>query len=108
VAIDNDPDALRNARENVRRNDVPVEVLAADLAELRLKPADIVLANLTGAVLQRSARRLRRFAAPGGVLIVSGFGAADLVDVRAALGGTIQSARSANDEWVAAVLTLGP
>ena len=39
VAVDNDPDALRNARENIERNDVTVEVLEADLSVLSLEPA---------------------------------------------------------------------
>ena len=36
-------------------------------------PADIVLANLTGGLILRTARQLGELVAPGGLLIVSGF-----------------------------------
>ena len=35
--------------------------------------ADVVMANLTGALLERSAATLGELVAPGGLLIVSGF-----------------------------------
>jgi ribosomal protein L11 methyltransferase len=75
VAMDEDPEALRNARENVTRNGVSavVDVREADLAEFQADPADVVLANLTAGVLERHAGRLAGLVADGGVLIVSGF-----------------------------------
>ena len=81
TAIDNDPDALRNARENVERNEVDVELLESDLAALHTAPADIVLANLTAAVLQRFSSAIRKLVIPAGTLIVSGFGPPDVDDV---------------------------
>lgn len=71
VAVDNDPDALAAARENVQRNGVSVELLLVDLRQAMLERADVVVANLTGALLQRSAAILSALAR-GGVLIVSG------------------------------------
>jgi ribosomal protein L11 methyltransferase len=73
LALDNDPDALRSARENVARNGVDVDVREGDLACLDAPAADIVLANLTSAVLRRLAGSLARLAAPDGAVILSGF-----------------------------------
>lgn len=71
VAVDNDPDAIAAARANVHRNTVTVDLRIVDLERTSLPAADVVLANLTGATLQRSAGTLASLA-PGGVLIVSG------------------------------------
>ena len=59
VGVDNDPDALHNARENADRNGARVEFVEADLEAWRSEPADLVVANLTGAVLLRYAGVLR-------------------------------------------------
>jgi ribosomal protein L11 methyltransferase len=71
VGLDNDPDAIAAARNNVRRNDAEVELRLADLARDDIPDADVVLANLTGAALQQSAAKLASLAR-GGTLIVSG------------------------------------
>jgi len=75
VAIDNDADALDNARDNVRRNggEEAVTIRETDLSSASLEQADVVIANLTGALIQRQADSLRRFVGPDGTLIVSGF-----------------------------------
>jgi ribosomal protein L11 methyltransferase len=73
VAIDSDPDALACARENLSDN-APA-VVSFDVADLRtapLDPADLVLANLTGAVLVHNAERLAALVVAGGNLVVSG------------------------------------
>jgi ribosomal protein L11 methyltransferase len=112
VAIDEDPEALRSARENVARNDVAhtVTLIEADLgaaSAVVVRPADVVLANLTGAVLQRYADRLASFVAPGGRLIVSGFGPDELAAVLEALHA--DSARQASEgEWAAALTVTTP
>lgn len=88
VAVDCDPDALLNARENIERNGAAraVEVLEADLEALVIDPADLVLANLTSAMLQRYAANLANHVRPDGCLIVSGFGPDELSDVERAFG----------------------
>ena len=106
IAIDQDPDALRNARDNVERNGAEVELLEGDLARISVAPADVVLANLTSAVLQRLADSLKRLVRTGGVLIVSGFSPGDLDDVARALNGAQSQALLAG-EWAAASLTIG-
>ena len=71
LGLDNDPDAIAAARDNVARNEVEVELRLSDLANDDFPVADVVLANLTGAALQRGAARLAALAR-GGMLIVSG------------------------------------
>jgi ribosomal protein L11 methylase PrmA len=105
VAIDNDPDALRNARDNVDRNGVEVHVREADLSTLESAAADVVLANLTASVLQRFADPLRALVRPHGVLILSGFSPEDVSDVTSALHGS--TARIVEDgAWAAARLEM--
>jgi ribosomal protein L11 methyltransferase len=74
LGIDHDPDALQSARENLALNpDVRhVELAIADLAAGDLPYADVVTANLTGALLARSAAALLHAIGPGGTLILSG------------------------------------
>lgn len=75
LALDNDPDALQAARDNVAGNAVGARVRCerADLTTARLPVADVVVANLTGAILTAGLDRLIECVAPGGVLVVSGF-----------------------------------
>ena len=74
VGIDVDPDALDNARENAGLNGVSDRVRfdEGDFRAMSMS-ADIVMANLTGALLEKSAHTLARAVTPGGCLIVSGF-----------------------------------
>ena len=103
VGIDHDADAIQAARENLDRNPRArnVEFVDADLVTLRGGPFDLVAANLTGALLVRSAPRLLDLAAAGGHLILSGF----LVDERDAIAAAFRSAtivwERREDEWAA-------
>jgi ribosomal protein L11 methyltransferase len=63
--------------------------------------ADIVTANLTGAVLVREARRLLALVAPGGRLIVSGLLATEREEVAAALSPGRIDWESTEAGWVA-------
>jgi ribosomal protein L11 methyltransferase len=103
-ALDNDADALQNARENIERNRAAgsIEVLEVDLATVALRPADIVLANLTAAVLQRHASALKRLLADDGVLIVSGFSGEEAEEVARTFGTTTEEVLR-EGEWAAAV-----
>lgn len=75
TAIDNDPDAIENARENIAANQVDAAVQAhvVDFTRTKVEPADLVTANLTGTLLARHAEDLARLVRPGGTLIASGF-----------------------------------
>ena len=105
TAMDNDSDALHNARENVERNAVIVEIVQADLAAFTAAPADIVVANLTAAVLRHHASTLRRLVAPHGVLIISGFSPEELADVTAPFDAR-EVRTAAEAEWAAAMLRV--
>jgi ribosomal protein L11 methyltransferase len=74
TGIDHDPDAIQSARENLELNrDVrSVTFDLADLSAARLPAADVVTANLTGALLVRSSSAVLAAVRPGGTLILSG------------------------------------
>ena len=106
-AIDVDPDAIENARENIARNGVTgqVEAHVRDLADPALAPSDLVLANLTGTLLARHATALERLVKRRGVLIAAGFTVDErslVEDAFAPRFGVIESAEE--DGWWAFVL----
>ncbi len=68
IGCDIDPDAVRIARERV---DGPMFVGSADA--VRSQWADVVVANIDAATLERIADELGRVRKPGSTLIVSGF-----------------------------------
>ena len=105
VAMDNDPDAIQNARENVDRNGAAdgIDLRCEDLSAFTAAPANIVTANLTAAVLELHAASLRRLVRPGGVLIVSGFSPQELPGVAAAFAAPV-SQSVVEGEWVAAAI----
>ena len=109
IAIDNDPDALRNAQDNVARNGASdgVEVANLDLASASLERADLVLANLTASVLQRHAAALQQLVVEGGVLILSGFSGEDIEDVVGAFHATAHETRVEGD-WAAVRIRASP
>ena len=107
-AIDADPEAIENARENIVRNGVAriVEAHVRDLVETPLPPADVVIANLTGGLLAHHAGRLAALVRPSGSLIVAGFTADERETVAAAFSDTLAVSESAEeDDWWAFVLT---
>ena len=116
LAVDNDPDALQNARENIERNGASgaIEVVELDLSAasegskggwhlLSIEPGDIVLANLTPAVLTRFSSALLGLVGAGGILIASGFGSGELDEIAQALGARSQQVMT-EGEWVAVEL----
>jgi ribosomal protein L11 methyltransferase len=106
VGIDNDPDALANARDNASLNDIGDRVTFAegDFRDATIG-ADIVLANLTGGLLERSAAKLSELVVPGGFLVVSGFMGSEKAAVVPALERflTLQTIAQ-EEEWMCATL----
>lgn len=104
IAIDIDPDALDNARENAALNAVQesVTLKEGDFREESAR-ADLVLANLTGALLERAAQKLADLVEPGGQLVVSGFTYPETGSVVPALEA-VASLRTLEreDEWMCA------
>ena len=112
IGVERDPDALRNAGENVERNRVAgtIEFIAADLTSATAQlasigDADVVTANLTGLFFTAHAPAVLRRVAPGGLLIASGFTDDEEAGVRAALRATCTVvARETEDDWVGLAL----
>src|SRR5262245_57796160 len=102
IGIDSDADAIQAARENLALNgearNVSFEVV--DLAAAPLPAADVLTANLTGALLMRSASILLDALRPGGTLILSGILAGERDDVAAAFRSARGVWEGAEDEWV--------
>jgi len=105
--IDYDEDALTSARESVAVNGLSgrIRLRAADIRSDRTAAADVVTANLTGALLVAVAPELASIADAGGSLILSGFQpleAASVVDAFAPFA-TVASL-IVDGEWHAAHL----
>jgi len=112
-AIDNDPDALASAGENVQANGAAatVRLMEAGLSTVDRRDAgyDVMLANLTGATLSREASTLARLGHPGTRLVVSGIEQDEAADVIASLtkAGWQLESRMDEDGWVGLELSLG-
>lgn len=107
-AIDSDPDAIENARENIDANGVGanVEAHVDDLLTTTTAPADLVTANLTGSLLSQHAGDLARLVRPRGSLIVSGFNVDERERVTEALTPHFAISETAEeDDWFAFVVT---
>jgi len=102
LGIDDDPDAIQSARENLGLNPdvrhVTFETL--DLAARKLPEADVVTANLTGALLVRAAAALLAAVRPGGTLILSGIQSHEGDEVRRAFADSEVCWERDEDGWV--------
>jgi ribosomal protein L11 methyltransferase len=105
IGIDDDPDAIQAAIENLALNPGVAQVRfeVTDLRTASLPGADVITANLTGALLIRSADLLLRTLKPGGSLIVSGLQSHERDDVIRAFGPAQVVWESGEDEWVGLV-----
>ncbi|HEX4347397.1 MAG TPA: 50S ribosomal protein L11 methyltransferase [Vicinamibacterales bacterium] len=102
--IDNDPDAIQSAQENLELNPgiTSVTFALADLsAGIGNAVADVVTANLTGALLARAAGVLAGAARPGGTIVVSGLMAHERAAVEAAFTHVELIKAWQEDEWAA-------
>jgi len=102
LGIDFDPDAIISAQENLEANPQAqgVRFTIVDAREAPLRPADIVLANLTAATLVQNAALLTAAVAPGGTLIVSGVQTHERDEVVAAFPGATLTWAEAEGGWV--------
>ncbi len=101
IGTDDDADALQAANENLDFNHVTnVEFVVSDLMKEPLPTADIVLANLMGALVVRAAARLVAAVRPGGVLIVSGVLATERDEIRRAFANQASVTDVQEDEWL--------
>jgi ribosomal protein L11 methyltransferase len=108
MGVDADPDAVRAATENVSLNGMGERVTIAQMdfrTQAFAEHADVVTANLTGAMLARSAHTLTNCTADRGAIIVCGFTRGERDSVLRAFASAASCAReSAEGEWAAAVL----
>jgi ribosomal protein L11 methyltransferase len=107
IGIDNDADAIRSANDNLQLNDGAGDVhfVLADLAVwLDGRRADVVTANLTGAVLERAAASILAAARPGGTLILSGLLTPEQPAVLAAFRAAHLADAFEEDGWAALIL----
>ena len=101
IGIDDDGDAIHAAKENLEFNSVTnVELVVGDLLRDALPVADVVVANLTGALVVRAGARLVAAVTPGGVLIVSGVLASERGDIRRAFANQTFVEDVQEDEWL--------
>jgi len=107
VGIDIDPDAIQSANENLLLNPEAQRVSFAvgDLNVVNPGTADVVIGNLSGALLVRSASMLLAAARGGGVVIVSGLQAHERERVRDALASPVVWERE-DDGWLALILSV--
>ena len=105
TGIDDDPDAIQSAWDNLSLNpSAQVALIVGDLRSTELVTADVVMANLTGGLLIQSAERLRRLTNAQGRLILSGFTADEEPDVLAAFGAFSVEHRGDEEGWVCVTL----
>jgi len=101
IGIDDDADAIQAARENLALNAMAaVGFDVGDLRSMTLPRADVVTANLTGALLVKAAATLLAATRPGGALVLSGILAAERDDVVRAFAGTRIQWEREEDGWV--------
>ncbi len=125
LAFDEDPEALRNARENVVRNQVSDRVTlrqldlrsaatavgpakaghdsASDAGHSNIGRAALVMANLTSGMLSNCAAQLIDLVASEGRLLISGFHPDELPGLLGAFGRPAFT-ESREGDWVAAIL----
>lgn len=114
LGIDNDPDAVRTAADNLRLNTEPnVRVEIADVRTLAERPDhagpfDVVVANLTAALIVATAPDLVSVTRPGGHLVLSGILTPERLEVEMALGPATPIWQDEEDGWVGLVLARRP
>jgi ribosomal protein L11 methyltransferase len=119
LGIDVDEDAITAARENLTLNPDVADRVAFEVADLtsldarsgfntvRFEPAlpltfapTVVTANLTGALLVRTARTLMDAVDSGGILVLSGLQPHERDEVMGAFAGTSTTWERTGEEWV--------
>jgi ribosomal protein L11 methyltransferase len=103
VGIDIDQDAIDSAETSARMNTLP-DTIAFQVGDFRRdppKPAELVLANLTGGMLTSSAAAIAALVRAEGQLILSGFDHTEVDRVTEAFAAFNERARLTEDNWIA-------
>jgi ribosomal protein L11 methyltransferase len=106
IGLDTDPDALASARDSLDRNGIvdAVDLQLRDFREISGLSAPVVLANLTGAQLTRSAAQLTSLVESKGYLIASGFTEGETTVLPSLEAGLSRVGLTREDEWLCAIL----
>jgi ribosomal protein L11 methyltransferase len=107
LGVDCDADAIHSANQNLALNPDArgIRFAVADLTAMPLPRADVITANLTGALLTRVAGVLLGASTPGGTLILGGILAAEELAVRRAFASADAVWRGQDEEWIGLMLT---
>jgi ribosomal protein L11 methylase PrmA len=107
LGVDCDADAIHSANQNLALNPDArgIRFAVADLTAMPLPRADVITANLTGALLARVAAVLLGASTPGGTLILGGILAAEERAVRRAFASADAVWRGQDEEWIGLMLT---
>ncbi len=83
LCLDIDPESIRVARENIRQNglETTVSVTNTPLQNLPQGKWNLALANLTISVMIRTFREIVKLLAPPGIVVMSGFKAANQEEI---------------------------
>lgn len=109
LAIENDPEALDNAREHAALNGVSPELVLGDGARgVPPQGFDVVVANITAPLLRERAPEILAAARPGGRVILSGLLADEGDSVAAAYAAAGPVARTQDGEWACLVVEVRP
>ena len=105
-AFDFDPESVRVAKENTRKNrvDAKIKLTRGDVTKLPLKPArqyDLVCANLISNLLIAEKRRIVKRLKPNGTLVLAGILAVEFGEVQVAFEklGLKLVAKRVENEW---------
>ncbi|MGI9950818.1 50S ribosomal protein L11 methyltransferase [Moorellaceae bacterium AZ2] len=105
TAVDNDPVAVKTARENVKRNGLEgkIRVEAGNLLQGLGSPADVVTANIVADVLLALLPQAARLLRPGGRIVLGGIIGPRASELVAALQGQgfALIKRECRGDWVA-------
>jgi ribosomal protein L11 methyltransferase len=103
VGIDIDHDAISSAETSAALNTLPdtITFTVGDFRSDPPKPADLVLANLTGGMLQSAAAAISALVRDDGTLILSGFDHTEVEGVLAAFAAFTERRRLTEDNWLA-------
>lgn len=110
TGIDIDQDAIDSAEASARLNTLPdtITFCVDDFRANPPRPADLVLANLTGGMLTSSAQSIAALVRPRGQLILSGFDHTEVDAVLAAFTPFTAREQLTEDNWIALLLTATP
>ena len=100
VAVDIDPQAVTATLDNAQRNGVAGRLSVGTVAEMKLQPADILLANILAEPLTTLAPALTALVARGGSIVLSGLLAHQAGEVAARYVHSFELAPvTVHDDW---------